>query len=339
MLGASQPHEYVTRHDGGIASEALFGDRVVRFLYSQTREVAPVLFRALTGKRFCGLIGTLNFDLPLMPRLLGNRRFLSSCGVDLEECVDLPESFDTPRKIFERKIRYEAVRPMDDDPGAVVSPADARLLIGSLASSSALFVKNKFFTLEELVGRQTWIETFTGGDFAIFRLTPEKYHYNHTPVAGRVLELYEISGDFHSCNPSAVVELVTPYSKNRRVVTILDTDVEGGTGVGKVAMVEVVALMIGEVVQAYSVRAYDDPRALEPGDFVVKGQPKSLYRPGSSTDILLFEPGRVRFARDLVNHARRADVQSRFTLGFDHPLVETEVDVRSTVAQRISKID
>ena len=54
--------------------------------------------------------------------------------------------------------------------------------------------------------------------------------------------------------PGAVVALVTPYSKNSRVVTIIDTEVPGGTGVGLVAMIEVVALMIGEVVQCYSGR-------------------------------------------------------------------------------------
>jgi phosphatidylserine decarboxylase len=333
MFGAS-PHQYVERGAGRVLDEALFGDRVVRFLYSRTRERAPVLFRAFTGARFCRVIGTLNFDLPLLPRLLGSRSFLRSCGVDLEECLDPPESFDTPRKIFERRIRYWEKRPLESDPAAIVSPADARALVGSLRRTSALFVKDKFFTLEELLGRRRWIDHFTEGDFAIFRLTPEKYHYNHTPVAGRVVAFYELGGAFHSCNPSAVVELVTPYSKNRRVVTVFDTDVPGGSGIGKVAMVEVVALMIGEVVQAYSAHAYDDPRPLAVGDFVVRGQPKSLYRPGSSTDILLFEPGRVDFSPDLVDNLRRGDVQSRFSLGFDHPLVETEVAVRSTIAVR-----
>ena len=57
--------------------------------------------------------------------------------------------------------------------------------------------------------------------------------------------------------------------------------------------------------------------------FLDKGQPKSLYRPGSSTDVLLFEPGRVRFAPDIVANLRHRDVQSRFTTGFGAPLAET----------------
>ncbi len=66
--------------------------------------------------------------------------------------------------------------------------------------------------------------------------------------------------------PVAVINVVTPFSKNKRVVTIIDSDVPGGTGVGLVAMVEVVALMIGDVVQAYSETKYDSPKNDTPRD-------------------------------------------------------------------------
>jgi len=221
----------------------------------------------------------------------------------------------------------------------VVSPADSRVIVGSVGETSVLFLKEKFFSFEELLGndKQCWISAFEAGDFAVFRLTPDKYHYNHTPVAGRVIDFYEISGAYHSCNPSAVVKAVTPLSKNRRIVTILDTDVPDGTGVGLVAMLEVVALMIGDVVQAYSEDRYDNPRPITIGMFLKKGDPKSLYRPGSSTDVLLFQKGRIRFADDLVNNLGRPGIQSRYSVGFGRPLVETEVSVRSPIAVAVDK--
>lgn len=327
-------HQYVERRTGGVLTEELFGDRIVGYLYSRVRERAPALFRAATGGRTSRLLGLLNFDLPLAPRLLGNRRFLASCGVDLDECLDPPAAFTTPRRIFERRIRYWECRPLAAGTGEVVSPADARAVVGSLAAASALFVKGKFFDLAEILGPgRDEAERFAGGDFALLRLTPEKYHYTHTPVAGRVIDLYEVPGGYHSCNPRAVVELVTPYSKNRRTVTLFDTDVPGGTGVGRVAMVEVVALMVGRVEQRYSRRRYDDPRPLAPGTLAEKGRPKALFRPGSSTVALLFEPGRVAFADDLVANQRRREVRSRFSLGFGQPLAETEVQVRSPLAR------
>ena len=330
-------HAYVERTTRRVVDEQLFGDRVVRFLYSRARESAPVLFRALTSRRVSWLLGAVQFDLPLAPRLLGSRGFLRSVGVDLCQCVDPPAWFDTPRKIFERRIRYWDCRPMSTDAGHVAAPADARVIVGSLASESHVFLKGKFFDLDELLGAGSpWPDVFRHGDFAVFRLTPDKYHYNHTPVAGRVVDLYEVAGTYHSCHPAAVVEMVTPYSKNKRVVTVFDTDVEGGTGVGRLAMIEVAALMIGEVRQCYSAERYDDPAPIAVGDFLDKGLPKSLYRPGSSTDVLLFEPGRVRFADDLLRNLNRTDVASHFSLAFARPLVETDVPVRSTIATRIT---
>ncbi|RNC70398.1 MAG: phosphatidylserine decarboxylase [Desulfuromonadales bacterium] len=323
-------HQYIERESGSVRSEKLFGDRLIRLLYHGARESAPLLFKMATSSWSSGLLGFINFDFPLG----ANRRFLEECGVSLSECLDPPESLDTPRKVFERRIRYEECRPMPDARWAVVSPADARVLVGSFRDTSTLFLKEKFFDFEELLGRdkRQWLGEFTGGDFAVFRLTPDKYHYNHTPVAGTVRDIYEIEGDFHSCNPGAVVAVATPFSKNRRVVTVIDTDVPGGTGVGLVAMIEVVALMIGQIVQCYSDQGYEDPRPVVPGMFLRRGVPKSLYRPGSSTDVLIFQRNRIRFADDIVRNMYDSRAASRFSHGFGRPLVETDVKVRSLVA-------
>jgi phosphatidylserine decarboxylase len=131
-----------------------------------------------------------------------------------------------------------------------------------------------------------------------------------------------------------VVATATPYSKNKRVVTIIDTDVRDGTGVGLVAMVEIVALMIGEIVQRYSSRRYERPQPIERGQTVRRGQPKSLFRPGSSVDVLFFQKERILFDKDLIRNGLRADVESRYTMGFQRPMVETDVQVRSSIAGR-----
>lgn len=153
------------------------------------------------------------------------------------------------------------------------------------------------------------------------------------PVTGIVVDHYQIDGRHHSCNPEAVVRIATPYSKNQRVVTVINTNVPGGSQIGQVAMIEVVALMIGDIRQAYSAERYADPQPVEIGMRVERGAVKSLYRPGSSTDVLIFQPGKVRFAADLLENQRRVDIASRFSLGFGQSLVETEVRVRSLIAR------
>ncbi len=334
MPSPAVPHQYIDRSSGEIVDEQLIADRTVSFLYTTVRESAPVMFRALTSAWLSSLLGFCRYDLPGPGRRQPALAF-QRLGIDPRECLQPLSFYRSMRRIFERQIRYWQCRPMDDDPAQVVAPADARLLIGSLAGKSPLFIKEKFFHLEELLGRDSrWHTFFVGGDFAICRLTPDKYHYNHLPVSGRVVDIYEVDGCHHSCNPLASVAVASIYSKNRRVVTVIDTDVWGGSQVGLVVMVEIVALMIGDVVQAYSRRRYDDPISVYPGLFVYKGCPKSLYRPGSSTDVLLFTPGRIEFLPDLVKNSRRLGVQSRFTDACGRPLVETDIRVRSALALR-----
>lgn len=330
-------HQYIERHTGRILTEKLYGDRIVNLLYSAAKEDPQLLFRALSSARMSRILGFLNFEAAFGSKLFGTRRFLERSGVNGAEHLCEWKEMKTLRDHFERKIPYWESRPMQDRSNSVVSPADSRVLVGSFSRVSSLLLKEKFFSYEELLGtdKPHWLQAFEDGDFAIFRLTPDKYHYNHTPVAGTVEEIYEIPGGYHSCNPGAVVAAVTPYSKNKRIVTIIDTDVPGGTRIGLVAMIEVVALMIGDIVQRYSERRYDDPRPVAKGMFLKKGVPKSLYRPGSSTDVLLFQEGRIEFAEDIVNNMHNRQAVSRFSLGFGRPLVETDVSVRSLIAEGI----
>lgn len=331
------PHQYIERDSGQIRTETLFCDQLIRTIYAPVREHTNWLFKALTGARASQALGLLNFDLSLGTRISGNRNFLAASGINFAECLDSPETLDTARKVFERKIRYWECRPMPADHAAIVSPADARLLIGSFRETSQLFIKEKFFGFQELlgVGSHAWLEAFRQGDFAVLRLTADKYHYNHVPVSGRVIDIYAVEGRYHSCNPQAVIEMATPYSKNKRIVTVIDTDVPGGTGVGLVAMIEIVAMMIGRIEQCYSSYRYDAPVPVTTDLFLHKGQPKSLYQPGSSTDILIFQQNRIRFAEDLLCNQLRGNVSSRFTQGFQKPLVETDLKVRSLIGHAV----
>lgn len=327
-------HEYIVRHTGEVATERLLGDRTVRALYSRKLENAAWLTRFASSRKVTDVLSYLNYDNSLSSRAAGMRRFLERSGVDLSEVLGDPSKLDTARKLFERKIRYWECRPLPNLQRCVVCPADSRVAVGSMADTSELLIKEKFFSFPELLGgqRNTWMSNFEGGDYAVFRLTPEKYHYTHTPVSGMVRDFYGVSGRYHSCNPNATVRLVTPHSKNKRVVTVIDTDCAGGTGVGFIAMIEVVALMIGHIDQRYSEHKYEDPQPVREGMMLRVGAPKALFRPGSSTVVLLFQPNRIRFAEDLLRNQKRTGVRSRYTRAFGQPLIETDAAVRSLLA-------
>ncbi len=332
-------HQFVERGSGRLVQERFTGDPLVSFLYSRVREQPTWLFRALTSARLCDMLAMLHFDLKPTDPALMRKRLGARLALDWAECFDPPETLDTARKVFERRIRYWSCRPMDPDPSAVVSPADAKMLLGSLRPGSGLFLKKKFFRLDELLGpeKTRWGQMFSQADYAIFRLTPDKYHYNHAPVSGVVADFYELDGVYQSCHPAVLVAQATPHSKNRRAVTIVDTDVAGGTGAGWVAMIEIVALMIGDIVQCHSRERYENPVAMRPGLWLERGRPKSLFRPGSSTVVLLFQPGRVRFCEDLLAHRGRLDADTIYRNAWGVPLTETDVPVRATIAHAVPK--
>jgi len=333
----SLKHQYIDRATGEVADERLMANRIIRTLYSPKLENARLLSRLASSRRMSEVLGYLNYDNALSSRMSGMRRFLRSCGIDARELVDDIASLDTPRKVFERKITYWQCRPLPRMARCVVCPADSRVMVGSLRESSGLYIKDKFFEFPELLGGKgsRWTWRFADGDFAVFRLTPEKYHYTHVPVAGAVADYYAVQGRYHSCNPNATVQLLTPYSKNRRVVTVLDTDCDGGEHVGYVAMIEVVALMVGQIEQRYSEERYNEPQQLKKGMLLQRGAPKALFRPGSSTVVLVFQPGQVGFAPDLLRNQNKPGVRSRFSLGFGRPVVETDVKVRSLLAHAL----
>jgi phosphatidylserine decarboxylase len=327
-------HHYVERDTRQVKTEEFYGDQAVQFLYSRIREHSSWLFRRLTSARISRVLGHMNYDGILSAGMKNYLDIHKQLNIDPQECLDAPENLNSLRKIFERKIRYWECRSIPNDPSAVVSPADSRMLFGSFLEESSLFIKGKFFDYGEMFGceKLTWLKAFQDGEFAVFRLTPEKYHYNHTPVAGKIVDFYQIQGTYHACNPHAVISVVTPYSKNKRVVTIIDTDVEGGTNAGLVAMIEVVALMIGDIVQCYSENKYESPMSVGTGMFVKKGVPKSLFRPGSSTVVLIFQKNRVRFADDIAANMSYPATESIFSQGFGKSLIETDVKVRSFIA-------
>jgi phosphatidylserine decarboxylase len=332
-LANTLEHHFIDRLGGSVDIERLVYDRHIRWLYSEVREHAPRVFRWLTQSSHANeLLARINFDRPFKHH--GPLGVLArETGMDLSETVEPLPDKPTWRQVFCRQIRYWDLRPMPHDPRAVVVPSDARMLTGSFTQQQRVPIKSKWFSVHELLGeRSPSLARLSAGQWVLFRLTPERYHYNHMPVSGTVQDIYPIAGGYHSCNPAVVGSGFDALSKNMRIVTLIDTDVPGGSRVGLVAMVEIVALLIGRVIQCYSEERYENPTGLYQGQFVQRGAVKSVFEPGSSSVVLLFEPGRIRIDADIESNQARADVKSRFSEAFGFPMVETQVRVRSQFA-------
>jgi phosphatidylserine decarboxylase len=73
-------HQYVERESGRVCTERPFGDWIVNYLYSKKREDAPLVYELLGSQWFSSLLGWVNYDFPLGPRVSGIRRFLRTCA-------------------------------------------------------------------------------------------------------------------------------------------------------------------------------------------------------------------------------------------------------------------
>ena len=330
-------HQYVQRHTSGIVDESLLADRVIRFLYSSERENPSLLQRALATPKVTEWLAHWEFDRHLSEPAQRIAAVVKRLSINTSEILGGTAQMRTLRDLFERKIRYWDARPLPEKEALIVSPADGKALPFAANVESSLPIKEKFIGMGPLLADcNPWgdaIDATNGIAGVVVRLTPDVYHYTHAPVSGHVISHRSVEGAFHSCNPIAATRLLSSYPRNRRTVTVYDTDVQDGTGVGIVVQADVAAMMIGQIVSCYSALQYDNPMPLRPGMWVERGSPVSLFRPGSSTSIVLWKGSRAAIASELIANSERADLRSRFSDWLQTAWVETALRVRQPISE------
>ncbi len=210
--------------------------------------------------------------------------FIRNFGLDANEFAEPPESFRTFNEFFYRRLK-PAARLVDNDPNAVVFPADGRHLGYPDASQiKGVFVKGQRFDLGRLLDNADLAARYACGTLVLSRLCPVDYHRFHFPLAGHTSNSGLLNGPLYSVNPIALRRNLSYLWENRRTLTTLATE-----RFGNVLLLEIGATNVGSIVQTY-----------RPGTAVAKGDEKGYFRFGGSSTLLLFEPGRVRLADDLV---------------------------------------
>jgi len=217
------------------------------------------------------------------------RPFIRTYGLDPNDFAAPPESFRSFNEFFYRRLKPEA-RPVDPDPNAVIFPADARHLGFPDASQiEGVFVKGQRFDLTRLLGDGELAQRYARGAIVLSRLCPVDYHRFHFPVAAKTSTTLQFDGPLYSVNPIALRRKLAYLWENRRTLTVL-TSAQFGT----VLMLEIGATNVGSIVQTF-----------QPGTAVAKGDEKGYFQFGGSSTLLVFEPGRIQLADDLVAHSRQ----------------------------------
>lgn len=147
-------------------------------------------------------------------------------GVNMKEALKpKPEAYPTFNHFFTRKLK-PGVRPIDDEKGAVVSPADGAVSqVGKIDGAKVFQAKGKTFSVVDLLGGSVErAKPFVDGDFATIYLSPKDYHRLHMPLAGKLKEMVHVPGRLFSVNAATTRSVSGLFARNERVVAIFDTE-------------------------------------------------------------------------------------------------------------------
>jgi phosphatidylserine decarboxylase len=263
-----------------------FSDRAARSVW----RIVPK--RALSGA--IGWGGSRGIPTRLRAALLA--RFASIYGIDVTEAEKPLADYADFDEFFTRKLRPE-LRPVDDRPGRVVSPADGTAIESGLVTSGKMLqAKGMSFSLPELLADEEFAARLEGGAYLITYLSPRDYHRVHAPATGQVVGWSHVPGTLFLVGAKSVKREPGLFVRNERFVTFMET--EGGP----LAVVMVAAVGVGHVTASYDpevqthgasfIRAAVRRRRYDVGRPIARGDELGIFHLGSTT-IIVCPPGRV----------------------------------------------
>lgn len=228
------------------------------------------------------------------------RLFIRRYRVDMSEALDPdPSSYRNFNEFFTRELKPGA-RPLADEAGAVLCPADGAVSeLGAIDGKRLLQAKGRHFELRDLLGGGGELaQTLDGGHFITIYLSPRDYHRVHMPLQGRLLQTRHIPGKLFSVNEASTALIPNLFSRNERLISVFEGDR------GRFAIV-----MVGAMIVAGIRAVWDEPdregRSRAPsrdfadcGPTLAAGAEMGRFELGS-TVILLFPPGTIKFNPDL----------------------------------------
>jgi len=279
------PPRYVDRASGEWRRERVHAHRFLEWLYNTAsgRLATGVLVRSPHFSRLYGWVQRRRWSRRRI------RPFVERMGVDTTGSVKSLDEFETFADFFTRRLHPWA-RPLHGNERACLCPADGRVLVYPRVDRRSRYrIKRAVFQLDGLLRDEAQAESFHGGSMAVVRLGLADYHHVHFPDSGVPSPARAIPGAYHAGGPYALRRLVPFYTENHRMVTPFTSD-----HFGAMAIVEVGALTVGSIRQAYS-----------PHTRVGRGEHKAGFEPGGSTVVLLLRPGAIEWDDDLLARSRQ----------------------------------
>ena len=203
---------------------------------------------------------------------------------------------------FTRELK-EGTRPIDADPGVLVSPCDAIVgAAGTVSGTELLQIKGAAYTLRDLFGDSDLVGLHRDGCYVTLRLTVGMYHRFHAPHDTRVESVTYISGDTWNVNPIALKRVEKLFCKNERALIRTKLTATGHV----VTLVPVAAILVASIrlhfVHGLLDLARRGPALIACNAQLRKGEEMGWFQHGST--IILFAPAGFRLCAAVKRDAR-----------------------------------
>ncbi len=267
-----------------LVEEKVESEALIRLIYEKHPKMLALFRKLMCGNAlFSRVMGALSKTRASARRV---ERFIKEHELEPEEF--LKGQFKSFNDFFTRELKKEA-RPIADE--TVIMPSDARYFgYENFTRAKEVIVKGQKLCLHNLLGfNDKLTEKYLHGSFIIARLAPPDYHRFHFPVDGIPTHFEEIKGSYHSVNPFALRYKLKFLTENKRSLLQLKTP-----KLGDVLIVAVGATCVGSIHFTY-----------EPGKPVKKGDEMGYFSFGGSTLIVLFEPKKIKLAKDLLENSQK----------------------------------
>jgi len=263
--------KYFNRGQHAVETEQVYGENAVAWLYESPigKLLAPLICSSLVSSMY----GSVQDSSTLSGGKVAP--FIDKFQINMDEYEiqeDAPEGvlFTTFNNFFIRKFK-SGVRIFTPESQLMPAFSEARYYgYSALEETQSVPVKGNFLTPDNILAHKKWAAEFKNGPMLLARLCPVDYHRFHFPDDGEVLDDYRIHGKFHSVNPLALKKKNDVLCTNERHVTILQTK-----NFGKIAYVEVGAIMVGKIIQSYEGKSFQ--RGQEKGYFLFGGSTVMLF--------------------------------------------------------------
>lgn len=250
------------RSTKGYYREKQFGGSLLRLLYADAfRSFRPYFLRPAFSDRSARLVEK-TYTAKKIQRLMDEH------GINPGLFEGYP--FNNFREFFLRKYKKEALSRAN--PQQIISPSDGKVTAFSISESLRVKVKDRTYSVKELMGGSESANLFAGGHLFLIRLAVHDCHrFIYTEdgqFSGKALR--RVPGVLHTVSGYSNSEAV--LKENERCYSLLET------GRGLTAVMEVGALMVGRIRYRRAEEA-------------VRYKERGWFEPGGSTILLFYQKG------------------------------------------------